>query len=127
MFVAKPGWYHTIIGPIPSSNDHQNTTTDEAMQDMILNNQSNSKDTNTEEAMQSCTHVPDAYNSHTTCNESDSNHQSNFAVNDNTYSQITIPSVATNSSYVNGRVESHVTNISPDGKRVSISIQISFP
>ena len=124
MFVAKPGWYHTIIGPIESSTEHQQQPTDEAMQqlDTTIAKQSSY---NTEEAMQNSMHHFDAEHSHANC-DVDQRSSENNNVQENTYSQLTIPSIDSERSYIHGRVESQVTNVSPDGKRVSICIEITL-
>ena len=108
MFVAKPGWYHTIISPLSTPNPN-----------------GSDNNTNIEEAIQNSTHTSNASQSQANCdvNNSSSNPNPN---NVNMYSQLSIPSIGPNSSHIDGTVESHVTEISPDGKRVSINIVITL-
>lgn len=108
MFVAKPGWYHTIISPLsttnPNGSDHN---------------------TNIEEALQNSTHANNASQSQANCDVNNSSNETT-SNNVNMYSQLSIPSIGPNSSHIHGTVESHVTEISPDGKRVSINIVITL-
>ena len=125
MYVSKPGWYHTIILPINTSDLNSNKNTDEAMQLCESTTDSQNFTRDTKEAMQNSMCSCDTYNLQANCNDQESNQECTIN-NDHSNSQLTNATINSKSSYVNGTVESHVTEISPDGKCVSISITITL-
>ena len=125
MYVSKPGWYHTIIAPVITQNQITEQNNEEAMQLCEPTMDSQHLPTNTQEAMQNCMYSSNTSNLQANCDVQGSNNEcSNNIIH--SQSQLTNGSINTNNSHINGTVKSHVTEVSPDGKHVSISITITL-
>ena len=116
MYVAKPGWYHTIIAPLTTLDSETPPSAKKAgtSRDFLDEPQLPS----TDEAIQNVNDLNGTYHN---ANVGDSE-----PVENSNSKEINIVNKPINHVYGTSTVDSYITNITEDGKRVSISLTIDL-